>query len=190
MSNPGDRLGPVEVTEEEGMTAVTLSTLASHSLTIHGLRSAPNPAPGFADGGRTGAAAHEHVLKVSEAGHASPPERPATPPGRPETAPEPQAATRGGAQAPHGAQAANVDVLEHQARGLLNLVALLSRCVEGGMGSPAERSQWADEVKDAKERLEALYESGLPRTFLSAPPTKPAGVSGGGAGNALTRGAR
>jgi hypothetical protein len=68
--------------------------------------------------------------------------------------------------------------MEHRARGLLNLIALLSRCLGSGSGSPGERGEWRTEIDEATERLEALYHSGLPRTFLPGPPARPPGTGG------------
>lgn len=64
------------------------------------------------------------------------------------------------------------DDLEHQARGLLNLVAMVSRCLQDETATPGERRQWLDEVGHANERLEALYRSGLSREFLTRAPAK------------------
>src|SRR5688500_2894485 len=64
------------------------------------------------------------------------------------------------------------DDLEHQARGLLNLVAMVSRCLQDETATPDERRQWLDEVGHANERLEALYRSGLSREFLTRSPAK------------------
>ena len=58
--------------------------------------------------------------------------------------------------------------LEHEARGLLNLIAIALRCLdrsaEGG-----EREVWRREIQAAREQLEGLCRAGLPRDFLKAP---------------------
>ena len=64
------------------------------------------------------------------------------------------------------------DDLEHRARGLLNLVAMVSRCLQDETATPDERREWLDEVAYANERLEALYRSGLSREFLTKSPAK------------------
>ena len=67
------------------------------------------------------------------------------------------------------------DVMEHEARGLLNLITLLSRCLRDAGGN-AEHARWQAEVDEAKARLERLYEAGLSRTFLTDKPAKAAVV--------------
>jgi hypothetical protein len=59
---------------------------------------------------------------------------------------------------------------EHQARGLLNLVALVSRLLRDGAATPDERRQWLEDLEGANERLEALYRAGLSREFMSTAP--------------------
>lgn len=136
--------------EEDVMTAITLSSLSYHSLFIQ--ETAP-----VATGGRDtpqacrGTAAREdQVLEVS-AQSVAPTPGPAAP-------------------TPSAVRPQDMDRMEHRARGLLNLIALLSRCLAGGSGSPAERGEWRNEIDEASERLEALYDAGLPRTFLPGPP--------------------
>ena len=80
----------------------------------------------------------------------------------------------GGAARPgvrgHDAAGRQREALEHKARGLLNLVAMVSRCLEDETATPAEREQWREEIRQAGEKLEALYRGGLSRTFLTKPP--------------------
>lgn len=64
------------------------------------------------------------------------------------------------------------DDLEHRARGLLNLVALVSRLLRDEAATADERRQWLEDLDCAKERLEALYRAGLSREFLSKSPAK------------------
>ena len=58
--------------------------------------------------------------------------------------------------------------LEHEARGVLNLVVIASRCAERS-ADEGEREQWRGEVDRAWGRLERLYEAGLPRDFPKEP---------------------
>lgn len=135
------------------MNVVTLSTLPGHSLAV---QETNRPAPrGRAGGGRAAAPAGS-ILKVRV----------------PEAAPRPVPHPR----RPAEAGMKRLDRIEHEARGLLNLVTLLSRCLQGGDGggSADERQAWRTEVAEANERLEGLYAAGLSRTFLTAPPSTPA----------------
>ena len=59
---------------------------------------------------------------------------------------------------------------EHRARGLLNLITLVSRCLRDDAATPDERRQWLEDLECANERLEALYRSGLSREFLAKAP--------------------
>jgi hypothetical protein len=58
---------------------------------------------------------------------------------------------------------------EHEARGLLNLIVLVERCVKNGVGA-AHAVQWARDAASAREQLERLYAGGLPRGFMHATP--------------------
>ena len=51
---------------------------------------------------------------------------------------------------------------EHEARGLLNLVGLLSHCLRNAVGTDDERRQWRREVEEAAERLECFRRAGVP----------------------------
>ena len=57
---------------------------------------------------------------------------------------------------------------EHEARGLLNAIGLLTRCLEVVPSTPDERAEWQREIRDAGERLEQLYAAGLDRNFRDA----------------------
>ena len=59
---------------------------------------------------------------------------------------------------------------EHEARGLLNVLVLVARCLEPDVGPPPMGQQWERDRAQAQERLEQLYAAGLPRDFLLAPP--------------------
>ena len=50
---------------------------------------------------------------------------------------------------------------EHEARGLLNLVGLLSHCLRNAIATDDERRQWRREVEEAAERLESLRRAGV-----------------------------
>ena len=54
---------------------------------------------------------------------------------------------------------------EHEARGLLNAVVLLRRCLAVVPATEGERSDWLREIREAGERLEQLYAAGLDRGF-------------------------
>jgi hypothetical protein len=58
---------------------------------------------------------------------------------------------------------------KHEARGLLNLIVLVERCVKDGVGA-AYAVQWARDAASAREQLERLYAGGLPRGFMHATP--------------------
>ena len=66
------------------------------------------------------------------------------------------------------ASAAWAVALEHEARGLLNLIAIALRCADGS-AEEADREHWCREVHQARERLEGLYQAGLPREFPKVP---------------------
>ena len=54
---------------------------------------------------------------------------------------------------------------EHEARGLLNLIVLVTRCLESG-GLPGRKAeQFVAARAEADERLDRLYNAGLPRDF-------------------------
>ena len=54
---------------------------------------------------------------------------------------------------------------EHEARGLLNAVVLLMRCLAVVPATEGERADWLREIRDANERLEQFYAAGLERGF-------------------------
>src|SRR5688572_4332491 len=58
----------------------------------------------------------------------------------------PGGAVRAGVRGPDAADAGirNREALEHKARGLLNLVAMVSRCLEDEAVVPGEREQWRE----------------------------------------------
>jgi hypothetical protein len=62
------------------------------------------------------------------------------------------------------------DTLEHKARGLLNLIALVKRCAECEGTTAEERREGQRQIDDANEQLEALYRAGLSRTFMDDKP--------------------
>jgi hypothetical protein len=62
-----------------------------------------------------------------------------------------------------------LDRMEYEARGLLNLVCFVSRCLNDSGCSQDERIRWREELDRANARLEALYRAGLPRDFLTNP---------------------
>ena len=82
------------------------------------------------------------------------------------------ATARAGDRLPAAPLRRSGEELEHRARGLLNLIAMVSRCLQDGESTPDERRQWLEELGHANERLEALYSSGLSREFLSKSPAK------------------
>ena len=57
----------------------------------------------------------------------------------------------------------------HQARKLLNRVALLTHCLLLPDLTDAEWRQWPSDIADANRELEALYAGGLSRDFLGEP---------------------
>jgi hypothetical protein len=65
--------------------------------------------------------------------------------------------------------------LEHEARGLLNLIVIASRCLEGSADA-GEREAWHREIHAAREQLEGLCGAGLSRTFLKEPRAGPCGA--------------
>ena len=64
----------------------------------------------------------------------------------------------------------SADALEHKARGLLNLVALLTRCAEVDGATDEDRREWRRQIDEANEVLEALYRAGLSRGFMTDRP--------------------
>ena len=56
---------------------------------------------------------------------------------------------------------AEQDAKEYEARGLLNLIVLLTRCVEGTTGSVEDKQQWLRDIADARQRIADLYRAGL-----------------------------
>ena len=132
------------------MTAVTLSTIGFRT-SGSGEQAAEVVARGAVVGERQFPVVVETLVKVPVPGTARAGDR---------VDPAPGAVRRGGKD------------VEHEARGLLNLVALVSRCLADGAATPDERRQWLGELEKANERLEVLYRSGLSREFLSASPAK------------------
>ena len=57
----------------------------------------------------------------------------------------------------------------HQARELLNRVALLTQCLQLPDVTDAEWRKWPRDIADANRRLEALYAGGLSRSFQGEP---------------------
>lgn len=57
----------------------------------------------------------------------------------------------------------------HQARELLNRVALLTQCLQLPDVTDAEWRQWPSDIADANRRLDALYAAGLNRSFRGGP---------------------
>jgi hypothetical protein len=55
--------------------------------------------------------------------------------------------------------------LEHEARGLLNAIGLLDRCLASVVATDFEREEWTREIREARHRLDALYAEGLDRNF-------------------------
>lgn len=66
---------------------------------------------------------------------------------------------------PATARSMGQEPTEHEARGLLNLVALLSHCLLKTGATDDEKFQWRREVNEAKHRLQQLQELGLRRAF-------------------------
>jgi hypothetical protein len=82
---------------------------------------------------------------------------------RAEATAEPAVERRRGA---HNAEARSA---EHEARGLINVIGLLSRCLDLGRGTEMERLSWVSQVEEAELQLERLYAAGLSRGFLPQP---------------------
>jgi hypothetical protein len=55
--------------------------------------------------------------------------------------------------------------LEHEARGLLNLITIASRCREA-TADEGDRETWCREIRAARDQLEGLCRAGLRRNFL------------------------
>jgi hypothetical protein len=51
---------------------------------------------------------------------------------------------------------------EHRARGLLNLVSLLSHCLRDAAATEDHRRQWRREIEEAARSLESLHRAGMP----------------------------
>ena len=132
------------------MAAVTLSTLAYRSLVIEA------GGPGV-DGDSAAAGAFQRVRVVADRGADVFTRDPA--PGNP-----------GAARPAEGPSPKRVDALEHEARGLLNLIGLLSKCLAAGWGSQSERLEWRVQVADAERRLDEICQAGVPRNFETAAP--------------------
>jgi hypothetical protein len=64
----------------------------------------------------------------------------------------------------------DADALEHKARGLLNLIAVVTRCAQGGGATADERREWQRQIDDATAQLEAFYAAGLSRSFMTDKP--------------------
>lgn len=71
-----------------------------------------------------------------------------------------------------------LDEMEYEARGLLNLLGFVARCLDDGGCGPDEKVRWGEELCRAKARLEALHEAGLPRDFLTNPAWRAAAAAG------------
>ena len=54
---------------------------------------------------------------------------------------------------------------EHQARGLLNLIALVTWCLDSGGLAERQAQQFGQARAEAAEGLDRLYGAGLPREF-------------------------
>src|SRR4051812_34530752 len=55
--------------------------------------------------------------------------------------------------------------VEHEARGLLNAIGLLDRCLATVVATESERLGWSRELRESQQRLEQLYAEGLDRNF-------------------------
>ena len=55
--------------------------------------------------------------------------------------------------------------VEHEARGLLNAIGLLDRCLASVVATEFERQEWTREIQASRQRLEELYAEGLDRSF-------------------------
>jgi hypothetical protein len=64
----------------------------------------------------------------------------------------------------------DADSLEHKARGLLNLIAMVTRCAEGDGATAEDRRDWRRQIERANEQLETLYGAGLSRSFMTDRP--------------------
>ena len=84
--------------------------------------------------------------------------------------------SRPGTERPRAA-AAWTAALEHEARGLLNLIAIASRCLER-CAEEGEREGWRREIDVARGQLEGLHRAGLPVDFPKQPSAGPR-ASGG-----------
>jgi hypothetical protein len=84
------------------------------------------------------------------------------------------------------AAAAWTAALEHEARGLLNLIVIASRCLETS-ADDGEREAWRQEIHAAREHLDGLYQAGLPLDFPKDPFAGPR-RSGGSHPDALHNG--
>lgn len=62
-----------------------------------------------------------------------------------------------------------VDAIEHEARGLLNLIGFVDRCLQSSLLSAGDHARWCRDRNQAIERLEVLYRAGLSPDFLSMP---------------------
>src|SRR4051812_8235456 len=47
--------------------------------------------------------------------------------------------------------------IEHEARGLLNAIGLLNRCLTSVVATEFERQGWSREIRESQQRLEQLY---------------------------------
>lgn len=132
------------------MAVVTLSTLAYRSLVIE------KGGPG-ADGDSAAAGACQGVRDVADRG-ANVFTR------------DPKSGNSGAPHQAEGPSPQRLDALEHEARGLLNLIGLLSKCLGAGWGSQSERLEWRMQVADAELRLDEICQAGVPRNFDTATP--------------------
>jgi hypothetical protein len=57
--------------------------------------------------------------------------------------------------------------VEHEARGLLNVIMLASHCLRRGTTTDEERRAWRDEIAGAVEQLERLHRQGTAGEFLA-----------------------
>ena len=122
------------------MTAVTLSTIGFRR-SVRGEEAAEVVARGAIVGERQFPVVIETLVNVPAAA-------PAVAPGR--------AGER--VQPGPGRDRRRGDDLEHRARGLLNLVALVSRLLRDGAATPDERRQWLEDLECANERLDRMAE--------------------------------
>ena len=158
------------------MTAGTLSTVPNWQNLAGGEHGRRRGAIAATAGGRSARLNPDSVyaIPVAAAAPATVP-APAMPPQH-AAAPRPEAQRSESPRTPPshcGATPAGADLdrMEYEARGLLNLVAFATRCLErGGNAADAEKKRWRQEIDAAGRQLEALYEAGLSREFLSARP--------------------